>query len=95
MRAPPGEGAVGAAGVLGAGETGASCAGFGARTGVPIDANCGFEDLTRMTNSVFADNGQYGVMRTNSSVCQSRGNNTITGNGLGPTSGTISSFPPM
>ncbi len=49
----------------------------------------------RYSNCVFANNGQYGVSRLSSGTVESRGNNTITGNGTAPTFGTIGTFAPM
>ena len=48
----------------------------------------------RYSNCIFANNGTYGVDQVGSTV-ESRGNNTITGNGTAPTHGTIGSFLPM
>ena len=50
---------------------------------------------TRYSNCVFANNTGYGVIRDNAGAVESRGNNTITGNGAGPTLGAIGTFPPM
>ena len=49
----------------------------------------------RYSNCVFANNGDFGVKQVTGGSAESRGNNTITGNGLAPTSGTIGSFPAM
>ena len=49
----------------------------------------------RYSNCVFANNGTYGVEQAVSAVLQTAGNNTITGNGVAPTHGTIGTFPPM
>ena len=49
----------------------------------------------RYSNCVFANNGSFGVARNNSGTLESRGNNTITGNVSGATSGVIGTFPPM
>ena len=49
----------------------------------------------RYSNCVFANNGSFGVVQSGSGTVESRGNNTITGNASGPTSGTIGTFPPM
>lgn len=43
----------------------------------------------RYSNSVFSHNGQYGVVRASAGTVGTRGNNSITGNPLGSTSGTI------
>ena len=53
------------------------------------------QSVARYSNCVFANNGSFGVEQGNSSVVQSRGNNTITGNGTAPTNGVIGTFPPM
>lgn len=50
---------------------------------------------TRYSNCVFAHNGAFGAERSSSGTLETRVNNTITGNGSAPTSGTIGSFPPM
>jgi hypothetical protein len=47
------------------------------------------------SNCVFANNGFYGVGQARSGSVETRGNNTITGNGTAPTFGVISSFSPM
>jgi hypothetical protein len=47
------------------------------------------------SNCVFSNNGSYGVERTDPGTVETRGNNTITGNGTAPTSGTIGTFLPM
>ena len=49
----------------------------------------------RYSNSAFANNGTFGVFQTSAGTAESRGNNTITGNGAAPTAGTIGTFPPM
>ncbi len=49
----------------------------------------------RFSNSVFSNNGGFGVKQSSADVVESRGNNTITGNTDGPTSGTIGSFLPI
>ena len=40
-------------------------------------------------------NGIFGVLNNSAGTFQSRGNNTITGKGTAPTSGTITPFSPM
>jgi hypothetical protein len=64
-----------------------------------IDGLAGFStnalSVARYSNCVFANNGSYGVQRVNAGTFETRANNTITGNGLGATSGTIGSFLPM
>ena len=49
----------------------------------------------RYSNCVFANNGSFGVAHSASGTVETRGNNTITGNGTAPTSGAIMTFPPM
>jgi hypothetical protein len=52
----------------------------------------------RFSNCLFANNGTYGVENSSANFpyrAQSRGNNTITGNGAAPTSPYIGSFSPM
>ena len=49
----------------------------------------------RYSNCVFANNGGHGVTNNSSGNVETRGNNTITGNVSGPTSGTIGSFSSM
>ena len=51
--------------------------------------------VVRYSNCVFANNGVYGVERVGAGTFETRGNNTITGNGLAPTFGVIGTFPPM
>jgi parallel beta helix pectate lyase-like protein len=53
------------------------------------------QSVGRYSNCVFANNGQYGVLRNNTSTLETRGDNTITGNGIAPTNGVIGSFLPM
>ncbi len=54
------------------------------------------QSVVRYSNCVFSNNGSFGVQIFNSIVVESRGNNTITGNGSAPTSGgTVGSFLPM
>jgi hypothetical protein len=47
------------------------------------------------SNCVFTNNGAFGVKQLQSGSVKTRGNNTITGNASGPTSGTIGPFSPM
>ena len=49
----------------------------------------------RYSNCVFANNSGAGVSQSMASTVESRGNNTITGNGLGATAGVIGTFLPM
>jgi hypothetical protein len=51
--------------------------------------------VARYSNCVFANNGFYGVGQSHSGSVDTRGNNTITGNGTAPTFGVIGSFSPM
>jgi hypothetical protein len=51
--------------------------------------------VARYSNCVFANNALYGVSRLNAGTLETRGNNTITGNGTAPTNGTIGTFSPM
>jgi hypothetical protein len=51
--------------------------------------------VVRYSNCVFSDNVVYGVFQGSSGVAQTRGNNTITGNGAAPTTGAITSFSSM
>jgi parallel beta helix pectate lyase-like protein len=53
------------------------------------------QSVARYSNCVFANNGHVGVVRINSGTLETRGNNTITGNTSGATSGVIGSFSPM
>jgi hypothetical protein len=53
------------------------------------------QSVVRYSNCVFANNGLYGVFRNYSSPVETRGNNTITGNGTAATGGIIGSFSPM
>jgi hypothetical protein len=46
----------------------------------------------RYANCVFANNGARGVAQMNAGAVQTRGNNTISGNTGGSTSGTVTSF---
>jgi hypothetical protein len=51
--------------------------------------------VVRYSNCVFTNNGNFGVAHVGGETIESRGNNTITGNTNGPTSGVIGTFPPM
>ncbi len=46
----------------------------------------------RYSNCVFSNNGQFGVERGSTGTVETRTSNSLTGNGLAPTSGTITSF---
>ena len=50
--------------------------------------------VARYSNCVFANNGNFGVAQSNAGTIETRGNNTITGNGTA-TSGVIGTFSPM
>ena len=60
-----------------------------------VGASMNALSAVRYSNCVFANNGTFGVSRGGSDTVESRGNNTITGNGIAPTFGTIGTFPPM
>ena len=49
----------------------------------------------RVSNSIFSNNHDFGVSEGNVCVVLTRGNNTVTGNGLGNLFGTIGTFSPM
>jgi hypothetical protein len=49
-------------------------------------------NAARYSNCVFSDNAQYGVDNLSTGIVGTRGNNSITGNGSGPTNGTIASL---
>jgi parallel beta helix pectate lyase-like protein len=51
--------------------------------------------VARYSNCVFANNPRYGVNRLGTGTFETRGNNTITGNGTANTNGTIGTFLPM
>jgi hypothetical protein len=51
--------------------------------------------VARYSNCVFANNGFFGVGQARSGSVETRGNNTITGNGTAPTFGVIGSFSPL
>jgi len=53
------------------------------------------QSVVRYSNCVFADNGAFGVSRHAAETFETRGNNTITGNGIAATNGVIGSFSPM
>ena len=53
------------------------------------------QSVARYSNCVLANNAVYGVQRFGTGTFETRGNNTITGNGTLPTSGTIGSFSPL
>jgi hypothetical protein len=48
--------------------------------------------VARYSNSVFFDNGQFGVARVGTGAIGTRGNNSIAGNASGTTSGAIASL---
>ena len=72
-----------------------SCSGSGNSDAGLLVQSLGASSHGRYSNCVFANNGDYGIRQVNGGTAESRGNNTITGNGLAPTSGTIGSFSPM
>ncbi len=49
----------------------------------------------RFSNCTFANNVQYGLARFQSGLFESRGNNTVTGNGSGAANAAIGSYAPM
>ena len=51
--------------------------------------------VLRYSNCVFSNNGQFGVQKVSAGTVETRTSNTITGNGLGPTNGSIVSFTPL
>ncbi len=64
-----------------------------------IDGLIGFStnalSVVRYSNCVFSNNGDFGVKRLGSGTFETRGNNTITGNTSGPSSGTIATYSPL
>jgi len=68
-----------------------------ANGGVGLDADStNVLSAVRYSNCVFANNGTFGVVRADArTIIETRGNNTITGNGVAPTGGVIGSFSPM
>lgn len=60
-----------------------------------VGASTNGASAVRFANCVFANNGTYGIERSSTGTLQSRGNNTMTGNGSAPTAGTIGSFTSM
>ena len=51
--------------------------------------------VARYSTCVFANNGAYGVNHFSSGIFETRGNNTITGNGTAPTNGVIGTLTPL
>ena len=51
--------------------------------------------VVRYSNSVFSNNGVFGVSRVNNGTFESRTSNTITGNGTAATNGVIGTFSPL
>jgi len=51
--------------------------------------------VVRYSNCVFANNGTFGVAQGGSGTVETRGNNTITGNGVTNTNGAIIPFSPL
>ncbi len=72
-----------------------SCSGSGnAMNGVFAQSNgSGGNDGVFYSNCAFSGNGSYGVDQEVSASVQSRGNNTMAGNLMGQTHGTILTFP--
>jgi hypothetical protein len=61
-----------------------------------IGGSVNASSAVRFSNCVFANNGLFGVQRVGTGTFETRGNNTITGNPSGNTSGgAIGSFSPM
>jgi hypothetical protein len=60
-----------------------------------VNSSANALSVARYSNCVFANNASYGVMNDLSGTVETRGNNTITGNGTAATYGTIGSFSPM
>ena len=58
----------------------------------PCQTFAGARSVARYSNCVFTNNGSFGVEGTGAGTFETRGNNTITGNGTAPTSGVIGSF---
>ena len=71
-----------------------SCSGSENLTGV-LATSLNASSAVRYSNSVFSNNGDFGISQANACVAASRGNNTITGNASGPTNGVIGSFSPL
>jgi hypothetical protein len=59
------------------------------------EAGLNVQSVARYSNCVFANNEAFGVTRGGSGSVETRGNNTITGNGMAPTAGSIGTFSPM
>ena len=53
------------------------------------------QSVARYSNCVFANNGAHGVNHFSSGIFETRGNNTITGNGTAPTNGVIGTLTPL
>jgi hypothetical protein len=70
------------------------CTGSGNSTVGLFASSSNAQTSVRYSSCVFSGNGSVGVEQVGSSSVQSRGNNTLTGNGS-PTGGTIGSFPAM
>jgi hypothetical protein len=60
-----------------------------------IGASTNVQSIARYSNCVFANNGSNGVRLEGAGILETRGNNTITGNAVGDTFGTITPFLPM
>ena len=71
------------------------CSGSGSGGSGLLSNSSNALSAVRYSNCVFANNISFGVNHFASGVVETRGNNTITGNLAGPTSGVIGTFPPM
>ncbi len=71
------------------------CAGSGNGSAGLLNNSANAMSATRYSNCVLANNGTFGVANNGVAAVETRGNNTITGNGTAPTSGTIGFFLPM
>jgi parallel beta helix pectate lyase-like protein len=60
-----------------------------------VGASANALSVGRYSNCVFANNGGFGVERIAPATVETRGNNTITGNGTAATNGVIGTFSPM
>jgi Right handed beta helix region len=71
------------------------CSGSGNAADGLVGGGANASSVARFSNCVFAYNGSFGVDRFIPGTLESRGNNSVTGNTGGPTSGTIGSFSPI
>ena len=72
-----------------------SCTGSENGTYGVLNNSANVTSAVRYSNCSLTNNGSFGAANNGSGIVESRGNNTITGNGTAPTSGTIGSFLPM